>query len=175
MTEQKTNNPPEIEETEQKTFESEPISVEELNNFKDMLYGEDFSGGLQNIQVSEEELERQRESFEYAQSFIDMKEDQNIPCYRTDQVTLKLTPEQLVVLKEALETLSVNMVEIPYLEDELGIDCLYKQQSYVRMLRDNVDDLLNEYVRHRPYSAFIGTWVKKIGKDEVAKDISEEM
>jgi hypothetical protein len=99
------NVEPDEEEVEQVTHESESVTADDIAQLNMNFYGEDLSGGLQNITVTEEEIERQRVQQEYAQSFIDMKDVGNTPCYRTDQVHLKLTPEQLVVLKEALEAL----------------------------------------------------------------------
>lgn len=160
---------PVIEEKEAVTHESEPVTFEEMQRLQEDFYSEDLGGGLQNIQVSEEELERQREAWEYAQSFIDMKDDKNTPSYRTDQVHLKLTPEQLVVLKEALEAFSTRIEMTDYLYVERQMGNLYQQQQYINMLRDMVDDTLNEYVRHRPYTPFLPTWFKKIGKDELDK------
>ena len=167
----KLNDIPEIEETAAVTHDSEPVSYDEMQRLQEDFYTDDLSGGLQNVQVSEEELERQREQYEYAQSFIDIKDVGNTPCFRTDQVHLKLTPEQLVVLKEALEALSLDMTELEYLTEEKCMEYMYQQQSYIRMLHDITDDTLNEYVRHRPYSPFLPTWFKKIGKDELEKDI----
>ena len=166
----KPSNIPEIEETEQVIHPSETVTPEEMADLQRKFYGDDLDGGLQNIEVSEEELERQRIAWEYAQSFIDMKDDDNTPCCRTDQVHLKLTPEQLVVLKEALEAFSTRVEMTDYLYEERGMGNLYQQQQYINMLRDIVDDTLNEYVRHRPYSPFLPTWFKKIGKHEIKLD-----
>lgn len=158
-----------VEEVEQKTYASEPVTFEEMQRLQGDFYQEDLSGGLQNIHVPDEEVKRQHEQWKHAQSFIDMRDDRNIPCYRTDQVHLKLTPEQLVVLKDALEAFSVNIDHTDYLYTEKQMSGLYEQQSYIRGLRDIVDNTLNEYVRHRPYSPFLPTWFKKIGKDELDK------
>jgi hypothetical protein len=160
---------PEIEEKEAVTHESEPVSFEEMQRLQEDFYSEDLGGGLQNIQVPEEELERQRKQWEHAQSFIDMNDEKNVPCYRTDQVHLKLTPEQLVVLKEALEAFCTRIEMTDYLYEELKMGNLFEHLEYVLMLRDDVDDTLNEYLRHRPYSPFVGTWAKKIGKHELDK------
>lgn len=165
------NDIPEIEEKEQVVHSSETVTPEEMAELQRNLYDDDISGGLQNIRVSEEELERQRVELKYAQSFIDMKEVGNIPCYQTDQVHLKLTPEQLVILKQALEAFSVNIEHTDYLYTEKQMSNLFQEQSYIRMLRDMVDDTINEYVRHRPYSPFLPSWFKKIGKSDVEKDI----
>ena len=162
---------PEIEEREQVIHSSETVTPDEMAVLQNSFYEDDLAGGLQNIQVSEEELERQREQWEYAQSFIDMKDDGKTPCYRTDQVHLKLTPEQLVVLIQALEAVSCDIELMDYLYTEKGMGNRYEQQSYIRMLRDISDDTLNEYVRHRPYSPFLPTWFKKIGKTDVEKEI----
>jgi len=162
---------PEIKETEQVIHDTETVTPEEMSRLQQDFFNEDLVGGLQNIEVSEEELERQRVEREYAESFIDIKDAGKTPCFRTDQVHLKITPEQLVVLTEALEAFSVNIELTDYLYVEKGMGKLYEQQSYIRMLRDISDDTLNEYVRHRPYSPFLPVWFKKIGKDEVEKDI----
>ena len=62
------------EEVEQKTFDSETITPEEMTELQYNLYEEDIDGGLQNIRVSPEELEKQREQMEYAKTFIDLKD-----------------------------------------------------------------------------------------------------
>jgi len=160
------NDIPEIEEKEQVIHDSESVSYEEMSRLQENFYADDLDGGLQNIKVSEEEIERQLVAIEHAKSFIDMKDMGTTPCYRTDKVHLKLTPEQLVVLKEALEVLSLDMNNIEYLSNEKEWETLYQQQSYVRYLHDRVDDTINEYVRHRPYSPFLPTWFKKIGKND---------
>lgn len=156
-------------EKEAVTHDSEPVTPEDIERLNHSFYEEDLGGGLMNVKVPEEELQRQREQLEYAQSFIDMKDVENTPCYRTDRVHLKLTPEQLVVLIQALEAFSVNIEHTDYLYTEKQMCNLYEEQSYIRMLRDMCDDTLNEYVCHRPYSPFLPTWFKKIGKDDVDK------
>ncbi len=166
----KNNNIPVIEEQEAKTYNSEPVSLEEMQKLRHDFYEDDIFGGLHNIQVSEEEIERQRRASEYIKSFIEMIDHSNVPCYRTDKIHLKLTPEQLVVLIQALESFSLNMYPLEYLSEERGISKLYEQQSYIRMLRDLTDDVLNSYVKHRPYSPFLPVWFKKIGKNDVDKE-----
>lgn len=152
---------------EPKTYDSETITPEEMTELQNNFYPDDIDGGLQNIEVSPEELEIQREKLEYAKTFIDLKESQSAPPYRTDLVHLKLTPEELVVLKQALENLSLDMrTEVPYMSEEMEILNLYDQQSYIRMIRDQVDDTLNEYVKHRPYTPYLVTWRKRIGKSD---------
>lgn len=157
------------EETEQKTYDSEPATSEDMNRIKSMLHGEDISGGLFNIELPEGEVEKQKERFDYAASFIDINDVGNTPCYRTDQVKMKLTPEQLVILKEALETLSVNIESMEYLYTEKGMADLYEQQTYIRDLRNIVDESINQYVLHRPYSPFLPNWIRRIGKDDMEK------
>lgn len=151
------------------TYDSETATPEDIERLNQGFYQEDLSGGLMNVQVPEEELKRQREALEYAQSFIDMKWVGNTPCYRTDLVHMKLTPEQLVVLKEVLEAFSSNIEMTDYLYTEKQMSNLYDHQSYVRDLRDEVNDALDAYVCHRPYSPFLPSWVKRIGKNDVAK------
>lgn len=156
------------EESEQKTYDSEPATPEDIERLNHGFYEQDLAGGLMNVQVPEEELERQREALKYAESFIDMSEECNTPCYKKDEVHLKLTPEQIVVLVEILQNYSLNMQNIEYLEEDASFS-LYEQQIYVNLLRNKVDHMLNEYLRHRPYSAFVGAWAKKIGKDDLDK------
>lgn len=154
---------------EPKTYDSEPASPEDIEMLNRGFYEQDLSGGLMNVQVPEEDLERMRLEDADIRAFIDIKSCCDVPCYQTDQVTIKLTPEQLVVLKEALESFSLNLYPLDYLTEEKGISRLFDQQSYVRMLRDKVDDTINSYVKKRPYDPFLPTWFKRIGKDDIYK------
>jgi hypothetical protein len=150
---------------EPKIYDSETVTPEEMTELQYNLYEEDIDGGLQNIQVSQEELDKQQEELEYAKSFIDIEDSQSAPPYRTDMVHLKFTPEDLVILKEALEAFSTSIEMTDYLYTELEMGNLYQQQQYINMLRDEVNDTLDDYVIHRPYSPFLPTWFKRIGKD----------
>ena len=168
---QKNQINPYEEEVPQKTFDSVPVAPEDIEKLQGCFYFDDLSGGLQNVQVSDEELERQNEQWEYAKSFIDMRDLRNVPCYQTDLVSFKLTPEQLVVLKQSLEVLSLNMSDVNYFKCELKHESLYQQQSYIRLLHDIVDKTLDDYAYSRPYSPFLPSWLKKIGKYDVEKTI----
>lgn len=153
----------EPEEVAQKTYDSEPMTADELQEVKDNLYGDDISGGLQNITVPPEELQKIKDQEEYAKEFIVINDDRENP-ERVDGVRIVLTPTELVLLKEILEIFSLNMVEVPHMTEVMGIEKQYDQQAQVRQLRDIIDGQLNEYVKYRPYSPWFASWIKKIGK-----------
>lgn len=160
---------PEIEESKQVTGDSEPISPEDFAALKDNLYADDISGGLQNIQVPEEELEKIRAQDEEAEKHIIIQSGEHEKPYKVDGVITVFTPEELVILKEVIERYSTtNLHTLDYL-DEAGVKSLYDQQAIIRQLRDTVDMNLNNYVKLRPYTPFLSSWVVKIGKDNVRK------
>ena len=154
---------------EPKTYESSPVTPEEMMELNNNFYGDDIIGGLHNIEVPEEELKRQQEQQEYIRTFVDINDVEHTPCYRTDMVHLKITPEHLVVLKESLEALSVDMKNINYLSEEADLKSLFEQQLYIIELHNIIEKTLNEYVEHRPYSPFLSIWFKRISTRDFFK------
>lgn len=153
------NNLPYIEEITQKTFESEPLTSEELSTLNINLYSDDINGGLHNIKLTEEEVEEITEQDKLAHEFIEITDEATELPQLKDQVMVKFSPEDLMILKESLEQFSLNPSDIKYIEEDL-----YTQQTYVRELRDKIDGFIDIYVKHRPYSPFFKSWVKRIGK-----------
>ena len=158
-----------INEQEQKTFDSEPISSEEFNKIKDNLYDDDLRGGLHNIQVPPEDLLKIKEQEELAKKHIIIKEGMEITemPQKTDGVITVFTPEELIILREILETYSLNMRSIGYAYDVMNMENRYDHQSLVRQLRDTVDMNIDNYVKLRPYNPFFVSWAKKIGKKRI--------
>lgn len=156
---------------EQKTFESAPVTKEEMELVREQFYDEDVTGGFHNIEPPPEAIEELNAQQEAAQSFIIMQTDNDTNiAHKIDGVNVIFTPEEMVVLIQILEKYSVNMKYIEYAEDVMGMESTYDQQALVRHLRDRVDDTLDEYAKHRPYSPFLMGWLKKIGKDKVRKE-----
>lgn len=149
---------------EPKTFDSETITPEEMRELQDSFYNSDLVGGLQNVEVPPEEVERQRSQDEHVSSFIELTTDTGIPCYKRDKVTLKLTPEQIHVLLKVLQNASLDMKNVEYLEEDGH--SLFEQQIYVHLLHNKVDELMCEYVKHRPYNPFLKSWYQRIGRGE---------
>jgi len=94
--------------------------------------------------------------------------------YRTDLIRVEFTPEDLHILKEILRKYATTGHYVEYLEDELGIDEVYDQQTYVREnYVQKIDDALDDYVAKRPYTPFFNSFVKKIKKGHVRKNVDK--
>jgi hypothetical protein len=94
--------------------------------------------------------------------------------YRADLIRIEFTPEDLHILKEVLRKYSTTGHYIEYLEDELGVDEVFDQQTYVREnFIQKIDGALDEYVAKRPYSPFFLSFVKKIKKGNVRGDVDK--
>lgn len=98
----------------------------------------------------------------------DLDADPDVPDigYKTDEISVKLTPEQVVILSQILKQSSFSEALVPYIDTELKFD-IYEQQGYIRDMVGVVDDTLNEYVVNKEYDPFTVPWFKRIGKGKV--------
>ena len=166
----KTNNTPYIEEVSQKTFESEPLTPKEIIELKLNLYSDDIDGGLQNIQLIDEEIEEIRLKEEKSLEFMEIKDEVTEIPHLTDNIKLKLPPDSLMIIIEVLKRFSLDMKNIQYLEKESKSgDDIYEQQTEIRLLVLELNRQLNNYISNRPYSPFFESWVKRIGRSNVRK------
>jgi len=166
MTEMK-NNIPYIEEVTQKTFDSEPLTNEELNDLKLSLYDDDISGGLHNIHLTDDEIEEIKEQDEKSLEFMEISDEATEVPQQSDNIKLKLPPESLMVIIEVLKQFNLNMKNVEYLENESKCADIYEQQTELRLLVLELNRQLDNYICHRPYSPFFESWVKRIGKSYV--------
>jgi hypothetical protein len=165
-----TNDIPYIEEITQKTFESEPLTKEELSELKLNLYSDDIDGGLQNVKLTDDEIEEINLIDEKSQEFMEINDEMTNVPYLSDIIKLKLSPESLLIVIEILKQFSINMKNIEYLENESKCGCdIYEQQTRVRMLVEELDSQLDTYIKNRPYSPFFVNWVDHIGRSHREK------
>lgn len=139
-----------------------------LENFD----GQDMAGGLANVRPPDSFVQEMAAQEEEANRFIIPCDDPSKLPHKEDKMLVELTPEEVLVFIQALESLSVNMKNIPYLESE-GVD-LFAQQSFIREIRKKFDDTLMKYLMLRPstsYVQFLNTWIKKIGKEKELKEL----
>jgi len=150
-------------EQEPKTYESVPVTQEELDAIKNNLYVDDIDGGLHNIEVPEEAMKELIELEKKASQFIDFDEDGRLPN-SNDGVKTSFTPDQLMLLLEIIKLFSLDMKSLNYAKDVLNIDNLYEQQTLVRKLHDYIDNYIDNYIKLRPYNPLFESWVKKTGR-----------
>ncbi len=159
---------PEIPEQEQKIYDSEPLTSDEIGSIQGNLFGDDITGGLHNIQVPLEELEKIKEQEELAKEHIIVSDESTqVSPQTSDGIICVFTPEELMILKNIIEEQSIEMTDIGYMSTIMEECELYDQQTYIRGLRDKVDMNINRYVKLRPYSPWSSSWIKKIGKKHV--------
>ena len=142
---------------------------EDFERASENLTPEDLDGGFHNIQVPDSFRTQMEKDAEEAASFIIINEGADEIPHKVDGVNVTFTPEELVILTQALEQFSSSSCcVLPYVGEELDMS-LYEQQGKIRQLRDNVNSTLEHYVRVRPYAPFLVPWVRRIGKDKLRK------
>ena len=145
--------------------------TDEFKEAQEMFDPEDMSGGLANVKPPDSFYAEAAAKQTEAEGFIIPSEDQSKLPYKDDKVLVAMSPEDLVILTEILENCSVNMHNISYLEKDMSV---YEQQSFIRAMRDKIDNTLMRYclLRHyKGFAAFLTPWIKKIGRDEVLKEL----
>lgn len=85
-----------------------------------------------------------------------------------DILTLRLSPEEVYILRKCLETLMLReFYQLDFIENT---ESTYDQMEYIKSLRDKIDGRLDYYAKNRPFAPFMLKWLDKIGKGKVRED-----
>lgn len=148
------------EEVEQKTFDSEPTTPEEMAHIKHMLTQEDQDAGFHNIDVPEDFKEEEPDPVSLSR--ILPAENDTDPIQRTDIIRVDMTPEQLAFTIEAMKRVSWKESDLEYFYNDTKESSQYEDIAKIRKLVDSLEFQFNEYVVNRPFTPWLKPWLNRI-------------